>query len=158
MQGKRVMVGAILSLLLIGWLILPVNAASVVPTIVAGNPTCDQCCSSCQEIVKIEPPQEGTFGPVTVSNMSGGLLKFDWKSDVPITCVIVKASNNANEFIYPSGVMSDTYLYTFEKYDISHISFCGPKVVNVPEFPSPAIPVIVVIAFACLILMIRKLR
>lgn len=172
MPGKRVMVGAVLSLILIGWFILPVNAARVDPTILdkVGNDfKCDICCSSCQEIVRVEnttgPIQEGTYGPVTISNMSGGQYKFDWKSDVPITCVIVKASTGLNMFTYPSGAISDTELYTYNHYTpgqqehaISHISFCGPKVVNVPEFPSPAIPVIVVIAFACLILMIRKLR
>lgn len=66
--------------------------------------------------------------------------KFNWKSTIPINCVIVKGGNNALVYRYDPAVNADTGLSgpdndNNEKiYAISHASFGSPPM-PVPEWP-----------------------
>jgi len=87
--------------------------------------------------------KDGTYGAgdnqITISDSaaSGGYT-FDWVSDWPVTCVIVKGGDGANVFRYNPPAYNDTGLYAplnpntpdeFDTYQISHVTFCfnGPS-------------------------------
>lgn len=69
---------------------------------------------------------------ITISNNDG--YSFDWTSEWPVVCVIVKGSNAANVYCYDEPVYSDTGMFAPTKVDkdgnpvgtyaISHATFC----------------------------------
>jgi len=111
----------------------PLQGASVIPGVLAGNPNCnDVCPGCCYSEYKVDPPQEGTFSDsvltVTISNATykenQEMMSFDWSANMGINAVIVKAGNQANVYEYDPAVTSDTYLVPPGKQAISHITFC----------------------------------
>ena len=50
----------------------PLQGASVIPSVLPGNPNCNTLCPGCYSELKVDPPQEGTFSDsvltVTISN------------------------------------------------------------------------------------------
>ncbi len=69
---------------------------------------------------------------ITISNDDG--YSFDWASDGPVSCVIVKGSNAAEVYCYDEPVYSDTGMFAPTRYDkdgiavgtyaVSHVTFC----------------------------------
>ena len=63
-----------MSLLALGVFLLahPLQGASVIPSVLPGNPNCNTLCPGCYSELKVDPPQEGTFSDsvltVTISN------------------------------------------------------------------------------------------
>jgi hypothetical protein len=113
----------------------PVNAASVEPILVPGNPSC-QSLGYAYEF-KIEPvPTSGTFsyttsdGYLTVEITYLPNAHMDWNANQGIDAVIMKGGPNANWYAYTPEVMGDTDMVTPTNtsngtpYGISHISFC----------------------------------
>jgi hypothetical protein len=77
-------------------------AASVMPVVVQGNP-------SCEGGLKIEPVVSGTFDGITIT-VTGDSFSFT-TSGALVTTVIVKGGPNANVYNYPApGVTGDTGL------------------------------------------------
>ncbi|NLB53102.1 MAG: hypothetical protein GX808_09225, partial [Syntrophomonadaceae bacterium] len=65
---------------------------------------------------------------ITIINSDG--YDFNWKSEWPVTCVLVKAGKDFfNVFFYPDGSYGDTGLYAAmnpnsnKPFEISHVSF-----------------------------------
>ncbi len=113
------------------------SAASVPPTVVPDNPTCADIGYGDLTELKIDPPQEGTFGggAITISNLTD--TTFDWSAGTGILvhAVIVKGGQaGANVYDYgAAGATSDTDLTTpdnpnGEPAGISHITFCFEQV------------------------------
>ena len=110
-------------------------------TYVAGNPTCPA--GSTSFVVKVDPPANGTFGFVQITNLND--TTFDWNihpdylSIVDADIVIVKGGPNALLYDYGSGTDgtaddSGTGLHApvnaknGKYYGLSHITFCfDPK-------------------------------
>lgn len=65
------------------------------------------------------PTDEGNI--ITISNSDG--KTFDWASEYPVDCVIVKAGTGAYIYRY-DGAYNDTGLVAPEGKDISHVTFC----------------------------------
>jgi hypothetical protein len=122
----------------------PSEEQNITPILVPDNPTCKTQGFDYELKVEGAAPN-GTYfddkkhadeliatGPlsVTISNSDG--LLFDWASNIGVDQVIVKASDNADAFVYDPGkgeVQSDTRLHGPVKddgtyRDISHVSFC----------------------------------
>ena len=109
------------------------SATDVVPTLIAGNPDCDD--SGVGELIKIEPVADGTFpvpgGSITIV-VNSAAKTFDWTSTIGIGLIIVKGGPNANEYVYVPASFGDTGLHapTNPKngrfFGLSHISFCDP--------------------------------
>jgi hypothetical protein len=107
------------------------NAASVVPTFVAGNPKCTDIDPSWTEL-KVDPPRGGSYssGGKSASLTISGLIVTSWTTSAPVTAVIVKGGPNANVYTYEGGATSDTDLHAptnpknGKYYGLSHISFC----------------------------------
>ena len=68
---------------------------------------------------------------ITISNDDG--YSFDWTSEWPVACVIVKGSNAANVYCYDEPVYSDTGMFAplntnspdpDDTFAISHATFC----------------------------------
>jgi hypothetical protein len=108
------------------------SGSGVVPTFVAGNPTCQQLGYDFE--YKVDPPNSGTYGipglageTVTVSNDG---TYFDWTSTIGMDAVIAKGGPNANLYVYdpPAESMGDTHLASplngDRPFGLSHISFC----------------------------------
>jgi hypothetical protein len=138
------------------------TAASVEPVLVAkwksGNAAfeCAQaaelldCDCTCDFAFKVDPFGEdidedgeldenrewptGDGNVITILNSDGTF--FDWESNWPVCCVIVKGGPSANIFCYPDGSYGDTDLYApinpknGKNYGLSHATFCY----NEPEF------------------------
>src|SRR3990172_1493366 len=111
------------------------GATHVVPTPVAGNPTCSDLQGSGQTWIEIkaDPPGNGVFSDanvsVTVSNFTPN--SFDWSMTSSVTvgldAVFVKAGNAGNLYVYdpgPGEATADTGLVTPDVQAISHILFC----------------------------------
>ena len=110
------------------------TATTVVPTVVAGNPTC----ADARKLDFDPAPGEYTLGNlvVTITKDAGGL---NWTSSLDVSAVIMKGGPNANVYAYPGGSdLSDAGLVTpvnpngnaegTKNYGISHVTFCvgGP--------------------------------
>ncbi|MFO7695599.1 MAG: hypothetical protein R6X16_00365 [Anaerolineae bacterium] len=130
-----------------------VQAASVSPVYVPGNPTCADLGFSLE--FKIDPPTPGTydvngFGTVTLVSADG--IYFDWSSTFGIDAVVSKASNGANVFIYSPESMGDSGLFSPVNpsggpAEISHVLFCydtdpAPTPTDIPptEVPPTEVP------------------
>ncbi len=119
----------------------PVRAASVAPTYVAGNPTCQD--QGFALGFKPEPQNSpsgtyalpGSSGTVTVTSNGTGLVS--WSSTIGIDAVIVKGGPNANVYVYNPESMGDTNLVTpmnnQEPYGLSHVEFCYDLEVQVSK-------------------------
>jgi hypothetical protein len=111
---------------------LPAAATHVTPSVVPGNP-------SCQDLgyefgFKVEPPQSGTYdidGTNSVTVTTDGTT-FDWTSTLGIDAVIVKGGLDSNVYAYdpPAEAFADTGLHSPEDPGtghvpaLSHIEFC----------------------------------
>ena len=86
------------------------------------------------------PPDPANW--VTVSNVSGGNSVFDWSSSLGIDAVIVKASNEANVYVYVPEDLGDTGLGSPANstpiHAISHIDFCYDYEVSVSKTADPS--------------------
>ena len=110
-----------------------VNAASVAPVFVEGNPTCTDLGYSLG--FKVDPPNAGTYnlpnnlGSVTVTTNG---VSFSWTSTIGIDAVISKGGPNANVFVYdpPTESKGDANLASpinpnnGQPFGLSHIEFC----------------------------------
>ena len=119
--AKLAVIGVFAAVLALFGGTLSASAASVTPTVLAGNP-------SCEGGLKIEPVSSGTYGPITIA-VSGSSFSFS-ANGVLVTSVIVKGGPNANLYTYPApGVSSDTGLTapinakTDRPYGLSHLCF-----------------------------------
>jgi hypothetical protein len=99
---KSLLIGALVGALVL--VMAPASmAASVPPTLVLGNP-------SCEGGLRIEPVVSGTFDGITITVNDDGSFDF-MTSGALVTTVIVKGGPNANVYTYPSpGVTADTGL------------------------------------------------
>lgn len=96
------------------------SAASVTPTLIAGNP-------SCEGGLKIDPVVSGTYGAVTIV-VTGTSFSFSTANGELVSDVIVKGGPNANWYHYDPPVTSDTGLVaptnkTGGLYGLSHLCF-----------------------------------
>ncbi|HLW17618.1 MAG TPA: hypothetical protein VKV69_09710 [Actinomycetota bacterium] len=129
------------SILLLGVAQVPTLAASVSPTVVAGNPTCEDL--GFTTIIKFDPPVSGTSNGVTIS-VSG--TNVDWSSTVPVAAVIVKGGDVANVYYY-NGATSDTGLTTVTNpkngtpYGLSHVNACAGSQSEQPKDVSVSVGV-----------------
>ena len=118
-------------------LLAPTARATHSPTFVAGNPTCGSLGYDAE--FKIEGvPSNGPYTiPVSATNPSGGTLtisnatnfSFDFSSTVPVSAVVVKASNGGNLYTFSPPTTSHTGLQSpntqsGNQATISHVSFC----------------------------------
>ncbi len=142
-------------------------AASVDPVLFdpweAGNASfeCEEAGCNAEHGYKIDGWAEagsmnGTYvtdgNTITISHQDG--YTFNWSSEWPVTCVIVKAAGKANVFYYEGGAYSDADLYApprnlsipGDTYEISHVTFCynatapPPPTPDIPALPLLAIP------------------
>ncbi|NYT06219.1 MAG: hypothetical protein GKC04_07635 [Methanomicrobiales archaeon] len=94
-----------------------------------------------------------------IYNNDGEAISFDWSavSSVEIRAVIVKDGNaGTNVYIYPSVVFSDTGLQSPSAKQISHVEFCYDGPTNVPEFPTLAMPLMMIIGLLGAILILKR--
>jgi hypothetical protein len=107
------------------WTIGVASATHVAPTLISGNPTCE-------EGQKIEPVASGTFGSITITvNNTPQGQTFDFTvSGGVVTGVLVKGGPNAHFYDYAAlgGVSSDTGLHSPNRtstrfYGLSHLCF-----------------------------------
>jgi hypothetical protein len=114
------------------------QAASVEPTIVPDNPTCEDF--DLLEAVKVDPPASGTFPfdgeSVTVTVHDG--TSFDWTSTLGIDLVIVKGGPDSNAYAYDEA-SGDTDLTApsncgvgDNQCGLSNMSFCYDKDKDTP--------------------------
>ncbi|MFI8190801.1 hypothetical protein ACIF8T_18635 [Streptomyces sp. NPDC085946] len=115
----------------------PPSVSGEQPIEVPGNPDFGDLDFDCDLIVQVDPAREGTFGPVTVSDITdedegaGQTFDFDVTGDWAVAGVIVKGGPNANLYDYrPNGIGSDENLHapinpnSGRYYGLSHIDFC----------------------------------
>ena len=104
---------------------LPAAAASVTPTEMTGNVTCDDL--GLDTLTKFDPPTSGTKAGVTITVSQP---TFSWSSTVLISAVIVKGGNASNVYDYrPTGALSDSGLVAPNNAsggpaNLSHLEFC----------------------------------
>jgi hypothetical protein len=109
------------------------QAASVTPTVVNGNPTCVGL--GYDFGFKVDPPNAGPYtvgslGTITVSRPNGQTV--NWTSTFGIDAVIIKGGDNSNVYVYdpPAESLGDTGLTppinpnNGQPYGVSHIEFC----------------------------------
>lgn len=136
---KRRLAILLVAALLMSLLALPAMATTVTPVLLrltVGDAASEVAQAGCDAdfAYKVNNPAEnGTYptaegNTITITNSDG--YYFDWESDWPVTCVLVKAgSNYYNAFFYPGGAYSDTGLYApinpanGKLFQISHVSF-----------------------------------
>jgi hypothetical protein len=134
MNSKRKLYLIVLVLAIVLSLVasLSVQAASVPPVYVAGNPTCTDLGYAFG--FRIDPPNAGTYsidGINTVTVTTDGIY-FDWSSTLGIDAVISKGGSNANVYVYdpPTESFGDTGLHSpinpnnGNPFGLSHIDFC----------------------------------
>ena len=126
------------------------------------NPTCEDLVAlgyidACDASIKFDPPVAGAIGGITISNV--GSYSFDWSavSSVHVKAVIVKdGESGSNVYFYPSVVFSDTGLLSPGGHATSHIVFCYDRTTNVPEFPTLALPMMMIIGLLGAILVLTR--
>jgi hypothetical protein len=115
--------------LAIAALALPVtaHAASVTPTQTEGNPSCADINQNWSELKIDGIPGNTAYSnsdiTVVISNVTAN-HSFDWSSSHSIDAVLVKASTQTLVYSYDPESFGDTNVAGFDKYDISHVSFC----------------------------------
>jgi hypothetical protein len=126
------------SIILLGVPQVPTLAAGVTPSVVAGNPTCEDL--GMTTINKFDPPQSGTANGVTIT-VDG--TNVDWSATDPVAAIIVKGGDNANVYEY-NGATSDTGLTTPTNphngtpYGLSHVNACAGAQSEQPQDVSGA--------------------
>lgn len=165
-MSVKKMLFAICVVVLVGMIAAPVAATEVVPDYYAGNPECGDIGYS--DGYKFDPPVVGTSPDGTVSITSIYWVDqneyFDWSAvGVQVQAVIVKGGPNADAYVYyPQVVMSDIGLHApvnpsnGDFYGLSHIDFCYNPPVNTPEFPTPALPMMMIIGLLGAILVLKR--
>jgi thrombospondin type 3 repeat protein len=103
------------------------QASSVTPTQTDGNPGCAAINAGWSELKVDGIPGNQTYSnadiSVTVSNVTAN-HSFDWSANHTVDAVIVKAATQSLIYTYDPEASSDTNVAGFDKYDISHVSFC----------------------------------
>lgn len=108
-------------------------AATVEPTLVEGNPTCQDVLPGSIEYKLDFAPDDGEYtdGTIKVTIGNWGDSVVSWTSDLDVDAVIMKGGPAANVYVYPGDSdLGDDLLVTptnpnnDEAYGISHISFC----------------------------------
>jgi hypothetical protein len=108
------------------------SAASVTPTVVPGNPTCQDLAPGTVS-VKADPPKSGTYTSGSLSaqlTVHGAEQTVDFSSNTPLEYVIVKGGDNANVYHYVPSATEDTDLHAptnpdnDKYYGLSHVDFC----------------------------------
>ncbi len=96
------------------------------PVFIEGNdPDLGEDC----ETFKVDPPQLGTFGPITITNIYDEGRMFDFVSTVPVSHVFVKGGPNGNLYTYNPKVTGDIGLHApvnennGKYYGLSHMTF-----------------------------------
>src|SRR5207249_7314626 len=95
LAGRVFPIAGVASLLIVALVQAPSQAASVTPTVVAGNPTCEDL--GLTQMAKFDPPVSGTIASVTITVTDDSV---DWTSTVPVAAVIVKGGPEANVYYY----------------------------------------------------------
>lgn len=85
------------------------------------------CCEADYSYKVNNPADNGTYvtgegNNITISDSDA--YTFDWESDWPVSCVLVKSATYYNVYCYGEGVTSDSGLTTCTGQQISHVSFC----------------------------------
>ena len=113
------------------------QAASVTPTVVAGNPDCASLALGYTTLTKFDPPNDGTEAGITLDRLDEHF--FNWTSTVAIDAVIVKGGPNANVYRYPLDTFHDEGLSAPDNggqpYGLSHVEFCTDNQ-NEPRLPA----------------------
>lgn len=106
-----------------------VNAQSVVPVVIEGNPRCGDLSPAFNSGLKIEPAVTGTNivnGIGTISQVVySNETMLDWTS-VPafIGAVIIKGGPHSNVYYYNPAILGDIGLTTPNGEQISHVEYC----------------------------------
>jgi hypothetical protein len=156
----------------------PITENGITGCWTVGNPTCSDL--GCGTQFKVET--EGTytnewclsFGNCisieAITESDGAETKevgINWTSDFPVNCVFMKASPGGYLYCYENPSKGDNFLYTAKvkdtdnRHEISHILFCyDPSEIypppEVPEFPSVAVPVALIIGIGGLVFLVRS--
>ncbi len=119
------------------------QAASVNPTNVDGNPTCQDSGYSYGLKPTPEGSPNGTYllnnGVDSVTVISNGTGLTSWSSSISIDAVIVKGGSNANLYVYSPESKGDTNLVTpvnsnnNKLFGLSHVIFCYDYEVKVSK-------------------------
>lgn len=132
---------------------LPVNAASVTPVYLPGNPICADLGYAYE--MKIDPPKAGAYnlGYGTFSWTTTDGVYLNWTSTIGVDAVLVKGGPNANLYAYKPESFGDTVLHSplgpnGRPSAISHITVCfdyeltltksvTPEIIHVPSATPP---------------------
>ena len=122
------------------------------------------CAGSSIKIESADLQTPGTYYAdgvsITVYAPVNGIIRVDWTSSGPVSCVILKAATLANVYKYDPGATSDKGLevpYNPENtnpFNLSHIDYCN--YVPTPEFPTMALPVGMIIGIMGLVYVSKK--
>ncbi|MBN1194679.1 MAG: hypothetical protein JXA08_04970 [Methanomicrobiaceae archaeon] len=144
----------------------PAVATDVVPTVVPGNPTCADLGYSGSFYKFDSPVTVGASpdGAVSITAISGDNTYFDWSAlpGVQVHAVIVNGGPQANEYVYyPTLVLLDTGLHAPVNPSggyaaLSHVDFCYNPPVTTPEFPTLALPMMMIIGILGAILVLKR--
>ena len=138
---RALALAGVTSILLLGVAQVPTLAASVSPTVVPGNPTCEDL--GLTTINKFDPPVSGTSNGVTIT-VDG--TNVDWSSTVPVAAMLIKGGPEANVYYY-NGATSDTGLSTAinphngTPYGLSHVNACAGSQSEQPKDISVSVSV-----------------
>jgi len=130
---RALALAGVISIVLLGVAQVPTLAASVTPSVLPGNPTCEDI--GLTTINKFDPPQSGTANGVTIT-VNG--TNVDWSSTAPVAAVMVKGGDFANVYSY-NGATSDTGLTTPTNahngtpYGLSHVNACAGSQSEQPQ-------------------------
>lgn len=145
MRLKTLALCLALGIALAAFKINTVSAASVTPTFVAGNPTCEDLGYS-QGFKPNTPSENNPTGTHTLPDgtntititTTGGV---NWTSTIGIDAVIVKGGPNANVYVYDppaesfgdTGLVAPTNPNNGQPYGLSHVEFCYDYEVQVSK-------------------------
>lgn len=161
-----------------------VSAASVTPSFISGANNKGKLCADVipgTTEFKITPPDTaftGSFNdgvlfvsivkPSTLALLAGADKSFDFTSNIAVLGVVVKDGEDGAYFYdyRPSGSFGDKYLTTPNNLigdggtnkDISHMNFCYIRQTNVPEFPTLALPMGMIIGLIGAVLLIQRTK
>ncbi len=126
-------------------IIKSINAASVEPVYVEGNPTCESL--GYPYGVKFDYPEGSTGGTYTLGNgtvtWSTDGTYVDWSSTIGVDAVIVKGGPNANVYYYnpeskeDEDLVSPTNPNNDKPYGLSHVDFCFDYELEVSKTAEP---------------------
>lgn len=143
------------------------SANGIVPTLFESDndiPCKDMGCAGTFLKIESKTGYSGTYpvgsGTITITTTDGQTIA--WTSqNVDIDCIYMKGGNGGEVYCYNPPVQGDSGLSTpvdttnNKPKGISHINICYTSGSSVPEFPTLALPVAMMIGFLGLVLFVR---